>query len=456
MKHLIYNKTVKVPVSLQRLWDWHMNPGAFERLAPAWQKLLPLALPDSPQQGASVEFALKAGPFAVKWLARIESVEPPYRFIDTQEKGPFAYWRHEHLMKEAAPGQAVLDDKVTWSLPVGLGSIPFFRNRVFRELDRLFSFRHRRMCADLLRFPEALPGTGKTVLVTGSSGLVGQRLVPFLRSVGYSVRGLSRKARNGTVFQWDPARGWLDPEALEGVSAVIHLAGENIAGGRWTAERRKRILNSRVLGTRTLVDAMKKGAEAPAVLVCASGVNYYQMGPGARFEDAPKGDGFLSDVCREWETEAMQACSAGTRVVCMRTGVVLDPLGGALGKMLPAFRAGLGGRLGSGKQGFSWIAMDDLLDLYEWSIRDARVEGPLNAVHPELVTQADFSKILGSVLSRPAVLPLPEAVIRTLFGRMGEETLLADLTVYPAKAVDRGHRFRFKNLKDALSFMLGK
>ena len=312
------------------------------------------------------------------------------------------------------------------------------------------------MSDDLNRFPGELPGRGKVVLVTGSSGLVGRRLGPYLRTLGYTVRGLSRTPEGEGTFRWDPGEGFIDPEALEGCDAVIHLAGENIAGGRWTKERRHRILQSRVDGTRTLVEGIAKCSNPPSVLVSASGVNYYKIGSPVRSEDSSRGDGFLSEVCEQWEAEAFNARSSGLRVVCMRTGIVLDPLGGALGKMLPAFQMGLGGPVGSGEQGFSWIAMDDLLDLYEAAIRDPRLEGPVNAVHPESVNQRHFSKILGSVLHRPSVLPLPAAVVKALFGQMGEETLLADLTVQPTKLIDHGHDFRFNSLEDALSFMLGK
>ena len=456
MKILRFQKTAKAPVHRQRLWDWHMSPGAFERLSPEWQRLIPLNIPDSPREGATAEFALKNGPLKLKWLARIGPVESPYRFVDTQEKGPFASWKHEHKMDESASNESMLTDVVTFSLPWGLGSIPFARKRALAELERLFRFRHDRMLMDLKRFPDSLQGSGLSVLVSGSSGLVGKRLVPYLRTLGYEVRELSRRGGKKGIYSWDPDSGRIDAGALDGVDAVIHLAGENIAGGRWTAERKKRIMDSRVNGTRTLVQAIEASTTPPSVLVCASGVNYYAMGPGSHGEADPMGEGFLAEVCANWEAEAMRARTTGTRVVCMRTGIVLDPLGGALGKMLPAFLAGMGGPIGSGKQGFSWIAMDDLLDLYEWSIWNPHLDGPLNAVHPEPVSQRTFSRVLASVLHRPSAIPLPESAVKLLFGQMGTETLLADLTVLPVKALELGHQFRFENLQDALSFMLGK
>jgi uncharacterized protein (TIGR01777 family) len=420
-----------------------MSPSAFERLAPAWQNLVPVKIPETPVDGATAEFFLKAGLLKLRWLARLGPVEAPYRFVDTQELGPFSFWRHEHLIEPTGPDRATLTDNVTYSLPAGLGSIPLMRRVAHAELERLFSFRHQRMVEDLKRFPQELPGRGRIVLVSGSTGLIGRRLVPYLQTLGYTVRELSRSAEGKGTFRWDPGAGWVDPEALEGVDAVIHLAGENIAGGRWSESRKERILRSRVDGTRTLVNALGELGRPPGVFICASGINVY-------------GGGFLAEVCDQWEAEAARAKKAGARVVYMRTGIVLDPLGGALGKMLPAFRFGLGGPIGSGSQNFPWIAMDDLLDLYAEAIEDAQYDGPVDAIHHEVVNQRAFSNTLGAVLHRPAVLPLPTAVIKAILGQMGEETLLADLAVRPGNLRREEFEFRFAGLREALSFMLGK
>lgn len=456
MRQLIFEKSTTVAVTAQRLWDWHMGQGTFERLAPAWQRLVPVSLPESPADGARAEFYLQTGPLKLRWVARIGPVEPPYRFVDTQERGPFAAWQHEHLIQPQGADSATLTDRVTYALPAGLGSIPFIRTRAHRELERLFSFRHQRMREDLDRFPRETPGIGKVVLVSGNSGLIGRRLTPYLQTLGYTVRGLTRGPAGPGLFRWDPVAGWIDPEALKGVDAVIHLAGEGIADGRWTQARRERILNSRIDGTRTLVRALSALDTAPSVFISASGVNFYATGTGPHSEDGPMGDGFLAEVCEQWEAEAMQATRAGSRVVCLRTGVVLDPLGGALGKMLPAFYPGLGGPIGSGRQGFPWIGMDDLLDIYVEALRSPGRSGPVNAVHPQLLNQRAFSRILGSVLHRPAVLRLPAILIKALFGEMGKETLLADLSVQPEKLIKSGYQFRHSDLREALSLMLGR
>ncbi len=294
----------------------------------------------------------------------------------------------------------------------------------------------------------------KVILVTGSSGFVGKHLVPYLEGHGYTVRGLSRNPDRAGVFGWDPGRHSMDEAALQGVYGILHLAGEGIASGRWTEERKKRILDSRVDSTRTLVEHIGRMASPPRVLVSSSGVNYYESGSGLRDEQAPGGDSFLAGVCRQWESEARKAVEFGVRTVQLRTGVVLDPSGGALAKMLPVFKMGTGGPVGSGRQGFPWIGMEDLVRIMEWSLREDSVSGPVNAVHPDRVNQEAFSKALGKALNRPAVVPLPAFVVKATFGQMGRETLLADLNVVPGILQSHGFEFKYKNLAETLDKML--
>lgn len=456
MKAADYEKTLKTGIPLRALWDWHERPGAFERLVPPWQRVEVLARPDRLEAGAEVLLRLRAGPFSRIWRARIEEAHPCRGFIDTQAEGPLARWRHEHRMEADGETGASLTDRVTFTLPWGLDRFRPVRNRFRGELERLFTFRHRRMSDDFQRYGAAQPGRGRTVLMTGASGLIGSRLKPLLETLGFSVRALTRGPRQGNRYHWDPGTGELDPEALDGVDAVVHLAGENIAGGLWTASRRRRILDSRVLGTRLLVGTLAGMRHPPRVLVSASGVNFYGSGNGIRDENSPPGDGFLAEVCRQWEAEALKARDLGMGVCCMRTGIVLDPGGGALAKMLPAFRLGLGGPVGSGRQSFPWIAMDDLVDLYAREVLEPRDSGPLNAVHPQQLDQRTFSRLLGRVLRRPARLPLPARMVRLLLGQMGEETLLADLQIRPLVLEERGHPFRYRSLEEALAVMLGR
>jgi uncharacterized protein (TIGR01777 family) len=301
---------------------------------------------------------------------------------------------------------------------------------------------------------------GKCVLVSGASGVVGRALGPFLSTQGCTVRRLVRRAPVGPEeFSWDPAAGKIDPAAIVGVDAVVHLGGENVAGGRWTAARRAAIRASRVDGTRTLAAgiAALPAAVRPEVFVSAAAVGFYgERGDERLTEAAPLGGGFLAEVCAAWEGELAAVERLGLRTVVLRTGVVLTPAGGALAKMLPAFFLGAGGRMGSGRQWLSWITPDDLSALYLRAIGDATWRGAFNAVAPAPVTNADFAAVFGRVLRRPAVLPVPAAALRLLFGRMADETVLASTRAVPARLEGAGFRWRQAELEPALRHVLGK
>lgn len=279
-----------------------------------------------------------------------------------------------------------------------------------------------------------MPGGGKTVLVTGASGLVGAALCPVLESRGHQVRRLTR----GTgAKQWDPARGHLGAEVLDGIDAVIHLAGEKVAQ-RWTTKVRRAIRESRVAGTELLVGALLE-REARPDFIMASGINYYGYAEtGAKDEGSASGDGFLASVCREWEGAAAPWSAAGGRVVQVRTGIVLSGKGGALAKMLPPFKLGLGGPIGNGRQKMSWISIGDLVSVYVRAFEDAALAGPINAVAPAPVSGTVFARELGAALGRPAILPTPVLALRFAFGEMAKEVVLSDLDIRPAVLEEYG------------------
>jgi uncharacterized protein (TIGR01777 family) len=248
----------------------------------------------------------------------------------------------------------------------------------------------------------------------------------------------------------------VDAVSLEGLDAFVHLAGENIAAGRWTAARKEAIRNSRVMGTRLLCDALAGLSRPPKTLLCASAIGYY----GDRWEDtlteeSPAGKGFLPEVCREWEAAAEPAAKKGIRVVHLRFGVVLTPAGGALARMLPPFRAGLGGTLGSGRQYVSWVALDDLPGIVLHALTREELRGPVNAVAPRPVTNREFTEALGKILSRPTFFPVPALALRVAFGEMADALLLASARVFPRRLEETGYRFRFPELHAALRHLLG-
>jgi hypothetical protein len=276
------------------------------------------------------------------------------------------------------------------------------------------------------------------ISISGASGFIGRHLMKSLAQAGHSLRALSRHT--------PPA------ESLREADAIIHLAGEPVAQ-RWTAAAKQRILDSRVVGTRNLVEALAALPRRPEALICASAIGYYgSRGDEVLTESSAPGSGFLPEVCVAWEREALAAEAFGIRVVRVRTGVVLDANGGALVRMLPPFRMGLGGRLGSGRQWMSWIHLEDLAALFQFAV-ESQVRGPLNAVAPNPVTNSDFTRELAHALRRPAVFPVPEFALKMLFGEMAD-VLLASQRVAPAAAEAAGFRFRFPQLAPALESLL--
>lgn len=290
------------------------------------------------------------------------------------------------------------------------------------------------------------------IVIAGASGFIGQALVAGLESDGHEVRRLVRTAATGPrTIPWNPAARELDATALHGVDVVVNLAGENIGAGRWTAGRRRGILQSRLSATGTLVDALARLDRPPTVLLSASAVGFYgDRGDVELDEAAPGGDGFLADVCRRWEDEAARAGALGVRVVRARFGVVLAVEGGALARMLPVFRLGLGGRLGSGRQWMSWISRDDAVAALR-HLLGGGVEGPVNLVAPAPVTNAEFTRCLAQALRRPAIFPVPAAALRLALGQMADEALLASTRAVPGRLRASGFAFRHPTLGAALA-----
>lgn len=297
------------------------------------------------------------------------------------------------------------------------------------------------------------------ILVTGSSGLVGSALVPFLTAGGHSVTRLVRSKRGvweGGAF-WNPEMGSIDAGALEGLDAAVHLAGESIAAGRWTAAKKARIRESRVKGTRLLAETLARLNRPPKVLVSASAVGYYgSRGEDPLSEESSPGSGFLAEVCREWEAATAAAAEAGIRVVCLRSGIILSPAGGALQRLLLPFRLGVGGRAGSGRQFMSWVALDDVVGAIHHALITEGLQGPVNAVSPKPVRNSEFSKVLGRVLRRRTALLLPGFAMRLALGQMADELLLTSQRIEPARLLSSGYQFRFPELEGALRHLLGK
>jgi len=296
------------------------------------------------------------------------------------------------------------------------------------------------------------------ILLTGSRGLIGHALLTFLTADGHRVVRLTRSQTpaRGRHISWDPVAGIIDKADLEDFDAVVHLAGESIVG-RWTAEKKARILDSRVKGTRLLCETLADLRDRPLVLVSASAIGYYgNRGDEVMNEESSAGSLFLSKVARDWETATEPARRNGIRVVNMRIGFVLSKAGGGLAAMLSPFKWGIGGRVGSGRQYVSWIAIDDVVGAISHAILSDALRGPVNAVAPHPVTNREFTKTLGRVLWRPTIFPLPVFATHMVMGEMADELLLASTRVEPARLLASGYEFQFPELKGALRHVLGK
>jgi uncharacterized protein len=445
-----------VPVPVDDLADWHVRPGSFERLRPSWQHLRVLGRSGGQEAGGRIELSVGVGPVRTHWLAEIVEYEPGRRLVDIQVKGPFASWRHTHGFEPAGDGSSRLADHVDYELPLGaagdiLGGVP-----VHRSLERLFRFRHRRTADDLRWHAAHRDKPRLTVAITGASGLIGSELAAFLTSGGHRVISLVRQPSVAVdeVF-WDPERVALVPESLEGVDAVVHLAGHSINSGRWTPDVKREILDSRLEGT-TLIARTIALMDPKPVLISQSAVGYYgDRGAEGLDESSTPGTDFLADVAKSWEEATAPAREAGARVVNLRTGIVLSGRGGALARMLPAYKLGIGGVVGGGSQWMSWIAMEDWLGLVLDLLYDSGTEGPVNAVAPQAVTNREFIHTLTKVLKRPSVIPVTAAQVHLMFGEMGQHLLLDSQRVVPARLQARGFDFRYPDLEEALRAELG-
>lgn len=290
------------------------------------------------------------------------------------------------------------------------------------------------------------------ILITGATGLIGTALQKDLKEKGYEVLLASRSEPKGeNDVQWSIEDGFAEPEKLEGLDAVVHLAGESVSGLRWTDDKKKAIRDSRVIGTRTMVKALSQLKNRPKVLVAASATGFYgERGDEELTESSTAGDTFLAEVAKEWEGEARRAEDAGIRTVLLRTGIVLSKDGGALGAMLLPFKLGVGGVVGSGKQWMSWISLDDQISAINFAIENENIRGAVNAVAPNPVTNEEFTKTMGEVLYRPTFLPLPEFVVSMALGEMGDALLLSSTRVLPKRLEDAGFKFQYPELKQAL------
>jgi uncharacterized protein len=457
MERFIFRSPMPAPAAA--VLDWHCRPGAFERLSPPWEAVRVLEREGGIEDGGRVVLAVRAGGFWRRWVAEHCDYEPGRQFCDVQTEGPFADWRHCHRVAPDGPERCFLEDDIEYALPFGRLASLLGGSLVRRKLERMFRYRHRVAFGDLSFRRRYLQGQSMKVAITGSTGLVGSALVPFLTTGGHRVMRLVRSADGSGAedVAWNPSTGRIDADRLEGLDAVVHLAGENIAARRWNAEQKARVRDSRLQGARLLCETLARLRQPPRVLVSASAIGFYgERGDEELNEKSASGVGFLAEVCRAWEAATEPARVAGIRVVSTRFGIILSPKGGALSKMLTPFRLGMGGRIGDGQQWMSWITHDDAIGCIYHALVTESLRGPVNAVAPNPVTNLEFTNTLGDVLSRPSRFRMPGFMARLAFGEMADELLLASTRVVPLALRDSNYQFLYADLEGALRHLLGK
>lgn len=441
-----------IDASAEEVFAYFERDGALRRLTPPYEEMQVVSREGGIGDGARVELRMKVGPFRRRWVAEHRGYVPGRQFVDVQTEGPFARWEHTHRFEPLEANRCRVVDQIHYALPLGGLGRALGEGAVRRRLERVFTYRHAVLAHDMRL--HRLAERPLRVAMTGASGFLGRNLRALLESGGHEVVPLVRgQGRRG--IEWDPEQGRIDRAALEGFDVVYHLAGEPIAQ-RWTPAAKERIRRSRREGTRLLATTLAELARPPSVLVSMSGVNYYGVSDEAADESSPAGTGFLAEVCIGWEEASSHAKAAGTRVVNPRMGVVLSPEDGALAKMLPAFSAGLGGRIGSGRQEFSWVSVDDAIGALYFCALHRELEGPVNVTAPEPISNARFVEALGEVLGRPVVMPLPAFAIRAALGEMGEEALLGGVRAFPRRLEKAGYPFAQPRIEDALRHLLGR
>lgn len=453
-----FTRSIELPVSADHAYAWHARPGALARLTPPWEPVTIVAQRGGFTDGAETELRVRIGPIPIRWLARHRDHVIGRQFVDEQVIGPFGRWIHTHRFEPLASDRTRLTDLIDYAPPFGpLGAVA--SASITHRLERTFRYRHAVLAADLAAHAR-YPGTRLSIALTGASGMLGRALRAYLTTAGHRVVPVVRRPAGPDEIGWDPIAGRIDGERFEGLDAVVHLAGESVAQ-RWTTARMRRIWDSRERGTGLLARALAGLTRPPRTLVSASAIGIYGDRAGEVLTETaplptPGGSAFLAAVGRAWEGATEPAAAAGVRVVRLRIGIVLTPAGGALPPMLIPFRLGVGGRTGSGAQWMSWIALDDLLGAFEHSLMTPALSGPVNAVSPTPVTNSEFTTAVSEVLHRPALFPVPAAVLRLLLGQMADEMLLGSQRVIPDELRRTGYQFRFPQLEGALRHVLGK
>ena len=460
-----YKSELEVPVPVDQLFSWHENPGAFERLTPPFEPVK-VKKRKGGIDGGEVHLQMKLGPIPLPWVARHHDYIKNEQFLDEQVSGPFASWNHAHLFEKIDAKTSKLIDKIDYKLPFGTVGKTFGGAFAEQKIKKMFAYRRNITKNDLVS-QSKYSGSPLNIAVTGGSGLIGSQLKPYLTTAGHSVENIVRGRPQKGELSWNLENKTMSN--LSGKDVVVHLAGEPISkplGGMiplpWTKWKRNEILKSRVEGTKLISEHIASLNNPPKVMICASAVGYYgDRGEDLLSESEESGDDYFSHVVSEWEKAAQPAIDAGIRVVFLRIAPVMSPLGGALQVLGNAARLGSSPPVAGGKQWWSWISLDDVVDVIYHSIINEKLSGPVNVASPNPVRQKEWASTLAKVIwgrfgPLTGLIPVPGFVLKTVLGEFGDVLALSSIKIDSSKLLDSGYEFRFENLEDCFRHLLGK
>ncbi len=455
-----YSRTSVMPVVPAVLQAYHSAPGITARLTPPWEQIKIVHEERVGTPEGSVSLDIHGSRYEARFAPTTEG------FDEFQTRGPFASWTHEHrFLKDRRTGArfnptiGLLQDNLRYEMPTAVLGRSGTAKAIVRDLDRTFIYRHARTRLDLVRQQAFASAPRQRIVVSGASGLIGRQLCAFLTTAGHRVDALVRREprhrEGGVEIRWDPASGQVDAAALEGADTIIHLAGATL-NQSWSRKTKEEIRNSRIESTALLARTIASLGAKPRTFISASAIGYYgDRGVEPLTEDSRPGEGFLADLCVEWERAAQPVEELGVRLVLPRIGIVLSSEGGALAELESKFKLGLGGRLGDGFQYWPWISIDDTIGALHFALMNEHVAGPVNLAAPGAVRQFEFAETLARLLKVMRLGNIPEWLLKAAFGEMGREVLLRGTNVVPEALEGAGFTFLTPSLEQCLRWELG-
>jgi uncharacterized protein (TIGR01777 family) len=464
----IFIKRVELSSNIETVFEYHTHEEAIERLIPPWSPLQVLKSNTGLKNGTIAILRLKIGPFGIRWIAQHSGYIQNRQFQDKMIKGPLKYWLHTHSFIPNEINNCTMEDRIDYSPPFGLAGNNFINKKIRDKLYQLFYYRHHILKNDMNLWKLVGNSKGKKILITGSTGLIGSALVPFLNTVGNhhitrmvrpssKYRDNNNNNNNARIVKWDPEKDIIDIDNLNGFDTIIHLGGENIFG-RWSNSKKRKLLDSRIRTTRLLCNSLSKLKSPPSTLICASAIGFYgSQGRKLLTEETSQGSGFLSDVCQKWEDSTESAKSIGIRVINARFGMVLTPKGGMLQKLVKPSILKIGLKFPDENQYVSWVSIEDVIGSILYSIEDSSIKGPVNVVSPNPIKMSEFMKVLSQVLDNKLNLPLAKSTLKLVFGEEFADYVVSSSSfVLPKKLTMAGYPFLNTNLENTLRLLLGR